>query len=398
MRLRAVLVFLLTLALLASACSSDEPAAETTVAPPTTLPATTTSDQPTTTTTEAASTITVAGAPDGLVEAVESLYGTRAQVDPLFSDFLAGATEAATDVELEAHLGMVGGEEVAILTDGTDLLAAATEGGEWTVLGGSLTSLGMDPWYGPEPLQLYIIGSDARPGQLVTGHRADSHHIVTIAPDASAASIVGIPRDAWVETPEGGYSKFTNVMASRGPERVVATAEILTGLEYEGYVVTGFAGFVNLVNEFGGFQVDVPVRMNDEAAKAYLDAGVQYLNGENMLAFTRTRKTISGGDFTRQFHHGVVMQWGMAAVQEKGVTAVPALLEMLERHTITDLTPSQLVLVGAAIQHLDPFETTNVVVPASNGVAGAAYVARLQDGAFEIFANLADGPYIPDES
>ena len=57
--------------------------------------------------------------------------------------------------------------------------------------------------------------------------------------------------------------------------------------------------------EFGGFQVDVPVSMNDKWAKAYLRAGLQMLNGENMLAFTRTRKTIEGGDFDAEIQFWV---------------------------------------------------------------------------------------------
>lgn len=396
MRRTPLLALLVTVVLVATACGGAEEVVDTT-ASSTTVPETSTTTTLADTTTTAGSSVTVDGGTPGLVLAVESLFGDRSGVDPAFADHLAGATAGSSGpIEFTATTGTVAEAEVAVLTDGTDVLYAVSEAGDaWTIVGGSLESLGASPWYGAEPIQLYVIGSDARPGQSVTGYRADSHHIVTIAPDASSASIVGIPRDAYVETPEGRNSKFTNVMASNGPERVVATAEILTDLEFQGYLVTGFQGFVELVDEFGGFEVDVPVPMNDDAAKAYLRAGVQYLNGTDMLAFARTRKTIEGGDFTRQFHHGVIMQWGMAAVQEEGVAAVPALLEMLERHTIHDLTATELLLVGGAIQHLDPFATTNVVVPASNGSAGGAYVARLQDGAFEIFADLADGPYVP---
>lgn len=398
-RLRA-LVPVLVIALVIAACGGDDPDPTTTTAAGGAADTpTTASTEPETTTSAVVGVATVTGGTPGLEAAVSSLFGDRSGVDPGFSDHLAGAGSDVDAAEYEAHLGAVAGEQVAVVTDGTDVLyAVAPEGADdWTVVAGTMASLGVAPWYGSEPIQVYIIGSDARPGQSVTGYRADSHHIVTLAADGSAGSIVGIPRDAYVTTPEGTRGKFTNVMASNGPERVVATAEILTDLEYEGYVVTGFKGFVDLVDEFGGFEVEVPVRLNDDAAKAYINAGVQTLNGTNMLAFARVRKTIQGGDFTRQFHHGVIMQWGLHAVQQKGVTAIPTLLEMLERHAITDLTATQLLRITGAMSHVEPFEMTNVVVPATNGTAGGAYVARLGDGAYEIFADLADGPYLPEE-
>lgn len=397
-RFRA-LVPVLTLALVVAACGGDEPEETTTSTVAAAADSSTTTSMAATTTTANATVATITNGTPGLAAAVSSIFGNRSGVDPGFSDHLAGAGADVEAVEYEASLGFVAGEQVAVVTDGTDVLyAVAPEGGDdWTVVAGSMASLGVAPWYGDAPFNVYVIGSDARPGQLVTGYRADSHHIVTLAPDGSAGSIVGIPRDSYVTTPEGGKSKFTSVMASHGPERVVATAEILTDLEFEGYVVTGFQGFVELVDEFGGFEVDVPVRLNDDAAKAYMNAGVQWLNGTNMLAFARTRKTIQGGDFTRQYHHGVIMQWGLAAVQEKGVTAIPALLEMLERHAITDMTATQLLRTTGAMSHLDPLAMPNVVVPATNGSAGGSYVARLGDGAFEIFADLADGPLAPEE-
>lgn len=383
------------LALLLVACSDDTP-------PPTTVETTTTVAETTTTVAETTTTVaalTIEGAPEGLVAAVDSLFGDRAAVDPAFSDHLAGAPAGAEEpLVYDVALGSVGEAEVAVVYDDVDTILAVAEDGEtWMVVGGSLASLGASPWYGSDLIQLYLIGSDARPNETVEFMRADSHHIVTIMPDGSTASVVGIPRDTAVTTPEGSRGKFTNVMANQGPERVVATAEILTGLEFDGYLLTGFAGFTDLIDAFGGFEVDVPLAMNDKDSKAYLDQGIQWLDGTDMLAFTRNRKQLAGGDFTRQFHHGVVMQWGLAAAQTQGPEAIPAILGMLDEFTLTDLSATQMIRVAGAVQHVDPFATPNVVVPARHGSIGGAYAAILTDGAHEIFARLADGPLPPED-
>lgn len=385
----------MAIALVLVACS-DDPPATTTTSTTTTAPTTTTTVAETTTTVAA---LTIDGAPDGLLDAVDSLLGDRSGVDPEFSDHLAGAPAGIEEpLTYEVALGTVGDAEVAVVYDDVDtILAVADDGEDWTVVGGSLASLGATPWYGSDLIQLYIIGSDARPNETVELMRADSHHIVTITPDGSTASVVGIPRDTAVTTPEGSRGKFTNVMANSGAERVVATAEILTGLEFDGYLLTGFAGFTDLIDAFGGFEVDVPLAMNDRDSKAYLDQGIQWLDGTDMLAFTRNRKQLAGGDFTRQFHHGVVMQWGLAAAQVQGPEAIPAILEILDEFTLTDLTATQMLRVAGAVQHVDPFATPNVVVPARHGSIGSAYAAILTDGAHDIFAQLADGPLPPDD-
>jgi LCP family protein required for cell wall assembly len=398
------LALLLSLAIVVAACgggSTDRPVPTGTAAPTTTTSIAPTTTMESTTTTEplldVGVFVTVADAPVGLEEAVTELYLAAAipATAPLVVDGLvahvSGSGSPGLGRELVATVGTVPNGDVAVVTDGTDVVLAANAEDQWQVVGASLPSLGLDPWFGDSVRQLYVIGSDARPGENPLRFRADSHHIITIQPDGSAASIVGIPRDAWVETPEGDFDKFTNVMASNGPERILGTAKILTGLDLEGYVVTGFKGFVNLVNEFGAFEVDIPFAMAEPKSEAYFSAGVQFVDGADALAFARNR-TIDGGDFTRQFHHGVIMQWAMLSVQTRDITELPGLLETLTRHTWTDLPAGDLLTFGALVWELPPFEVTNLVVEGDQARRSGAAVVVLRESAYEVFRDLADGP------
>lgn len=342
--------------------------------------------------------VTVIDAPGDLATQVAGLYAVAAGgTDPVDAPVellahVAGSGQPGLGRELSVTSATLPTGEVAVITDGTDLvLAALIDGDHWSVVGADLPSLGLAAWYGSKLRQLYIIGSDARPGENPLRYRADSHHIITIEPDGSAASIVGIPRDTYVETPEGTHEKFTNVMASNGPERIIATAEILTGLEFEGYVVTGFKGFVNMVNAVGGFEAEIPFAMAEPKSQAYFSAGVQHLTGEEALAFSRNR-SITGGDFTRQFHHGVIMQWAMVAARSRGIEELPAMLEILTTHGWTDLSAGDLLTFGALVWELEPFEVTNIVVEGDNASRGGAAVVLLRESAQEVFASLADSP------
>jgi anionic cell wall polymer biosynthesis LytR-Cps2A-Psr (LCP) family protein len=83
---------------------------------------------------------------------------------------------------------------------------------------------------GSKPIYVLVIGSDARPDQAVESQRADSLHILSINPAEHMASIVGIPRDSYVEIPGVGQNKITPP-CSTGPIGR-ETVEQLTGTRW----------------------------------------------------------------------------------------------------------------------------------------------------------------------
>lgn len=325
------------------------------------------------------------------------------EVGPQLGRYLANVAAPALDrdliVEPVATSAEAYGEHVAVVTAGDDVvLAVSPDGTDWRVVGVKLASLGESPWYGDAPRQIFVIGSDARTGEDPIRLRADSLHIISMTPDGAHISIVGIPRDSWVETPKGGMNKFTNIMSGTGPEAIVTTGETLTGLDIDGYIVTGFQGFAQLINAYGGFDVDIPFAMNEPKSKAFFNAGVQLLDGIEALAFARNR-TLAGGDFTRSFHQGVIMQWGMREVHNRGIGEVPSSLALLEKHTWTDFDAETLLLISAGVfEQEDGLAVPNIVLDGVAGTAGSASVVFLSDSVQEAFADMADGILEVDNS
>ncbi|MDH3308041.1 MAG: LCP family protein [Acidimicrobiia bacterium] len=393
--MRRIAPLFLSLLLIVGGCQASD---TTGVATPTTAQPTITTAPATTTTVPPRASVTASDAPGDLASEIEALYqaviGNAASPEAppgLLQHLTPTAPPASLTIDTAITTGMVLETHVAVATWVDDLvLAVSDDGSDWRIVGARLTSLGFGPWYGEEPHQILVIGSDARTHEDPLRLRADSLHIVSIGADGTTASIVGIPRDSWVETSYGRTTKFTNVMSGRGPEVVVETAELTTGIDLDGYVVTGFGGFMALIDEFGAFEIDIPFAMNEPKSGAYFAAGRQLVDGAQALAFARNR-TLSGGDFTRSFHHGVIMQWGLSAAQGKGPSALPSDLGILTRHVYTDLDAETLLQIAAATFEFDPFEIPNLVVPGTAGRAGEASVVFLDDGAFAIFADLTDG-------
>lgn len=393
---------IVALAVVASSCTGGGDAA-TTAAPTsstTTPPPTTTRPAPSTTTTRPSFLIAVnvAEGPDSLQPALAEFYswvGNRSLPTPdippgLVSHLEGVMPDADMTLEATAHTAEVEvGRAVAVVILGDDTVLMTSDDSGWRIHGAHLASMGADPWFGPPVRHVLVIGTDARPGQSQPGFRADSIHVLSSNLAERGGSVVGFPRDSYVPASYGN-DKFTHINVNDGTEGMVTTAETVSGLDIEGYVLTGFLGFTRLVNDFGGVMVDVPFAMADPKSKAYLSAGLQRLWGDNALAFTRNR-TIPGSDFTRSFHHGVVVLAALDGVLERDITTLPLLLGILSEHTWTDLSLADLLTLGATAFYLEPDAVENVVLEGSVGTAGGASVVFLDDeSTAEVFADVAD--------
>ena len=188
---------------------------------------------------------------------------------------------------------------------------------------------------------MLVIGSDARPDQAVESQRADAIHIVAINPAEHQATIVGIPRDAFVDIPGQGQNKINAALFFGGPELVVETVEELTGLRMDYWAMTGFASFEAMVDDVDGLVVDVPFAMSDEASRAFFEPGVQTLDGDNALAFARNRHDLPSGDFGRSEDQGLLMVSALAQLKKEFNQDPARLLAWVAsfvRHGTTTLT------------------------------------------------------------
>jgi LCP family protein required for cell wall assembly len=250
--------------------------------------------------------------------------------------------------------------------------------------------MGVGQMLGSFPKIVAVVGSDARPDERRDATRADSIHLVGLDGKGNAG-IVGIPRDSWVPIPGAGTSKINASLAFGGPDMMMDTFVELTDLNFDGYVLTGFAGFRSLIEILGGLKIDVPRSFNDKAAKAYLDAGEQILDGAQALAMSRARKTMPRGDFTRQEHGGLVIMAAQAMIRAAGIESLPAMVGNSQPFVSTNLDPGELLVLAAAVRRVHPDKVVNKVAAGGTGSAGGASVVFLSDSAAELWEDLADG-------
>jgi LCP family protein required for cell wall assembly len=247
---------------------------------------------------------------------------------------------------------------------------------------------------GSEPIYILLLGSDARPGEQITGQRADSIHILAINPAKKKATIIGFPRDSWVTIPGVGTNKINSAMVDGGPELVVKTVESLTGLTMDYWALTWFDGFEAMVNDVGGLTVDVPFDISDSYSHAQLEAGRQTLSGRDALAFARARHALPSGDFGRSENQGRLMVAALAQFKKEFSKDPGQMLTWIGaglRNARTDVPLDQLMTLAFTGSTLNPKHIVNVVLPGSTGFVGDISVVNLDQTVLQtVSADLAD--------
>ena len=146
-----------------------------------------------------------------------------------------------------------------------------------------------------------IVGSDSRAGtdfEEVQGNRTDTIMMLHV-PRSGPVVMMSIPRDSEVDIPGHGKNKINASFAIGGPELLVETVEENTGVQIDGYVETGLAGFGDIVDAVGGVTVCPTRAMDDKMTGLDIQPGCQEVDGTTALKYARSRYEDPRGDLGR---------------------------------------------------------------------------------------------------
>lgn len=142
-----------------------------------------------------------------------------------------------------------------------------------------------------------VVGSDSREGLEdlddfgdFGGARGDVVMLVKVDPDGNAVRMLSIPRDLWVSIPGHGENKINAAYALGGPKLMVQTIKQNLNVPVHNYVEIDFVGFQALVDDLGGVEIDFPYAARDAKSGLDIPAGTTVLNGEDALAYARSRQ------------------------------------------------------------------------------------------------------------
>jgi polyisoprenyl-teichoic acid--peptidoglycan teichoic acid transferase len=220
------------------------------------------------------------------------------------------------------------------------------------------------------------LGSDARPGQSLLGERADAIQLVGLNLRTGAGTMIGIPRDSYVEIPGHGHDKINSSMTYGGPQLMAQSVGNLVGVHPDYVFTTGFLGFRAMVRAIGGVTVHSRFAFSDPVRPQGYVKGVNRLNPFQALIFGRVRHPLPRGDFDRSGNQEELLRAILRNVRahrskpgfmERGLLAAVKNMD-------TDVAPAQLFRLAQAVTDVDPARLRGCVVTGPTGYAGAASV------------------------
>ncbi|MFF0203484.1 LCP family protein [Streptomyces sp. NPDC005017] len=164
-----------------------------------------------------------------------------------------------------------------------------------------------------EAFNILLIGTDKRTGEgnegygdkdNSTGH-ADTTLLLHVAKDRTNATVLSIPRDMKVDIPDcetkqedgsfetipGIHDRFGYSLGVGGRDAgcTMRTVEQLTGVKPDHFMMADFNAIKTLTTAVDGVDVCVEKAVDDPKSRLKLPAGPSTIEGEQALAFVRTR-------------------------------------------------------------------------------------------------------------
>lgn len=170
-----------------------------------------------------------------------------------------------------------------------------------------------------EPFNVYISGIDVD-GPIATNSRSDVNIIMTVNPNTKKILLTTTPRDYYVQIPDisGEQRDKLTHAGIYGVDASMRTLEQLYGIDISYYARVNFSSLVKIVDTLGG--VDVDSDFEFDAQGYHFQKGMNHLDGDQALAFSRERYSFEDGDNQR----GKDQQKVLTAILNKAMS--PAIL------------------------------------------------------------------------
>lgn len=194
-----------------------------------------------------------------------------------------------------------------------NLYSAVAKGQDSTVGKSSLREEQVD--VKKDPFTILLIGADQYNAkeESTEGWRPDVMMLAVVNPEKQSIKMVSIPRDTYFQIHgtktktkinASAASLYTNKNGLTPINSVRETVQDFFNREIpvDYYAKINFSGFMALVDQVGGIDVEVPYdfKMKTFGGKyIHFKKGQQHLNGEEALVFVRQRKLDTEGDIGR---------------------------------------------------------------------------------------------------
>ena len=236
---------------------------------------------------------------------------------------------------------------------------------EWATNGG-------DIMYSKDVINVLCVGVDTRNKKTVSG-LSDSMIIVSINQKLGTITLTSIMRDsfAYLESPNGGgsFNKINSAFPFYGIDSLINTIESHFKIRIDGYAMINFSFFKAVIDELGGVTVPVQQYEANYINKGYgfdIPAGnAVTLNGDEALAFCRSRNCDSDGDVSRTRRQRQVMIALLQKARTIHTSEVMGYIKTFLPYLKTSYTETEVISLAtnAVVEGWASFDVQQLVMP-----------------------------------
>jgi LCP family protein required for cell wall assembly len=266
-------------------------------------------------------------------------------------------------------------------------------------------------------MQILVLGSDTRDGKNSqygsaddsTGYgHSDVMMLLDISADNKHVNVISFPRDLLVDIPKckdpktnTEYPAQKNVMINAamteaGIGCAVDTVNKLTGMEIDHFMMADFNAVKELSNAVGGVDVCVSDGVYDPDSKLRLPKGTSAVQGEQALAFVRTRHAFGdGGDLGRIKAQQGFLSSLTRKMKDDGTLSNPGRMLQIADAVTKNLTIDDglasiptLLTVGNRLKNIDVGKVAFAAVPTAPAASDPNRLQMAEPAASQLFAAM----------
>lgn len=255
-----------------------------------------------------------------------------------------------------------------------------------------------------------VVGIDSVKGKLEnsterytkTGLRSDTMILCKFNYDTGKITMLSIPRDTKTKVPTlKNETKINHAHSIGGPNLAVDTVKELLNIDLEYYVTVDYDIVKGIVDEIGGVEVNVPMRMKytdpTGTPPLYIDLqkGLQRLDGDKSLQFLRFRASnnkkvgYKEGDVGRiksqqEFLKAMVKE----VLQIKNIVKLPKMASLYFENVDTNIPWTAVARGVTTIGNIDFSNINTMTLPGVGEYIGDTSYYLLNEKELDIMVNL----------
>lgn len=207
-------------------------------------------------------------------------------------------------------------------------------------------------------VNLLLIGQDKREGE--GRQRSDSMILCSINKKDNTIRLVSFMRDMYVDIPGYDSNKINAAYVFGGMELLDKVISENFGIKIDGNVEVDFDSFITAASEIGPIIIELTpeeaaylnsipfAELSEDAKNWQLSPGLNQLNAEQALAYSRTR-FVGNADFERTDRQRKIMTAAFNNLRGKSVTQIVGLIDKLEPYFITDIRKTTLAELAVSL-------------------------------------------------